>query len=283
MTRRLAVWIGVLAAGLAAGLVALPAPGAGAPAPHPKRGVASAHYLLHDPARLVALGATWAYDWSATAPPAARGLEWVPMMWGPGSVTPGSLAALTRLRRAGRVRDLLGFNEPDSGSQANLSPGRAAALWPSLERTGLQLGSPAPAVPGDGWLARFMSLARTRHLRVDFIALHFYPDYTNSDAVAGLRRELVGLHTRYRLPLWITEIGALDIARWGEPMAHPPSAAAAADFERRLFAMLDELPFVQRYAWFTDLCWNDPGCRASSLFDARGRPTDAGRAFRRAG
>jgi len=46
-----------------------------------------------------------------------------------------------------------------------------------------------------------------------------------------------------------------------------------------LFAMLDRLPFVQRYAWFTDDCWNHPDCRFGSLSDARGRLSSPGRVF----
>jgi hypothetical protein len=244
-----------------------------------KRGVASDRYLVHDPAKLRRLGATWAYNWSASPPASEAGLEWVPMLWGPGSMTPQTLALLRREGQEGRVHELLGFNEPDSAPQSNLSPVRAAALWPELERTGLRLGSPAPAVAQDGWLARFMALARTRHLRVDFIALHVYQDYTNPAAVSDLRSQLVALHNEYRRPLWITEIGALDIAAWGEPMDHRASAALAVAYMRRLFTMLDGLVFVQRYAWFTDGCTSDPGCRASSLFDAAGRVTAAGKVF----
>jgi hypothetical protein len=251
----------------------------GAPAGHPKRGVASGRYLSSRPSVLVKLGARWAYDWSATPPPAARGLEWVPMVWGSGSVTPAVIARLTAARRDGRARNLLGFNEPDSGSQANMTPQRAADLWPQLEATGLRLGSPAPAVPSDGWLARFMSLARARHLRVDFIAVHYYQDFTNPSAVPELRRQLIALHRRFGKPIWITEIGALDIRRWRAFMLRPPSAGLAVRYMRRLFAMLDRLGFVERYAWFMDDCWSDAGCRDSSLFTGSGRPTAAGSAF----
>jgi hypothetical protein len=247
-----------------------------------KVGIASSMYLKSDPARLSALGASWAYNWSATPPPRDSRLQWVPMVWGSGSVTPGSLAVLRQARRSGEAHYLLGFNEPDSGSQSNMTPEQAAALWPKLESTGLELGSPAPAVPTDGWLAQFMKLARERHLRVNFIALHYYQDFTNPDAVASLRTQLVALHDEFHKPIWITEIGALDTRAWGEPMLHAPSGARAASYMGRLFAMLDALPFVQRYAWFTDDCWNDAGCHSSSLFNGSGRLTIVGREFERA-
>jgi hypothetical protein len=161
-----------------------------------------------------------------------------------------------------------------------MTPTRAAALWPELERTGLRLGSPAPAVPSDGWLGRFMALAHARHLRVDFIALHYYQDFTNPNAVSELRQQLVSLHHEYRKPIWITEIGAIDIRGWHEPMMRPPTEALATRYMRALFPMLDALPFVERYAWFTDDCWNDVHCRFSSLVNSAGSLTPAGSTFR---
>ena len=244
-----------------------------------KRGVASSKYLSSDPSRLSRLGATWAYDWSATAPPARAALKWVPMIFGAQSVTPAAITQLRAAGRAGRVRYLLGFNEPDSAAQSNLTPDQAAALWPQLEHTGLILGSPAPATPSDGWLASFMALARQRHLRVDFIALHYYQDFTNPNAVSELRQQLTSLHSQYRKPIWITEIGAIDIRSWHEPMIGVPTDALAARYMRKLFAMLDSLPFVKRYAWFTDDCWNYVACRFGSLFNANGRTTLAGKTF----
>jgi hypothetical protein len=247
-----------------------------------KLGVASARYLNGDPAKLTAIGATWAYDWSASEPAADHSLAWVPMIWGSGSITPAVLASLRRARRSGVAHYLLGFNEPDSGSQSNMTPAQAAALWPRLESTGLVLGSPAPAVPTDGWLAKFMRLAAQRHLRVNFIALHYYQDFTNPDAVAQLRTQLLQIHHEYHRPIWITEIGALNIRSWGEPMLHAASPGRAVSYMRKLFAMLNTLPFVQRYAWFTDDCWNDVACRDSSLFTGKGRLTPAGHEFQSA-
>jgi hypothetical protein len=59
-----------------------------------------------------------------------------------------------------------------------------------------------------------------------------------------------------------------------------PTSALAAAYMHRLFAMLDALAFVERYAWFTDDCWSDMACRYSSLLTSAGRLTPAGSAFR---
>ena len=218
---------------------------------------------------------SWAYDWSWQAPP-KPGIEWVPMVWGGGSVSTASIGSLTSDRRSGRARFLLGFNEPDSGSQSNMTPERAAALWPRLQSTGLRLGSPAPAVPADGWLDRFMAIARARRLRVDFIALHYYQDFSDPHAVDKLRGELTAIHQRFGKPIWITEIAAIDVRAWGEHMHARPTGALASSYMRELLAMLDQLSFVQRYAWFTDNCWRTADCRYGSLFDGRGRLTERG-------
>jgi Glycosyl hydrolase catalytic core len=244
-----------------------------------KRGVASAKFLSSDPSILARVHPAWAYDWSWEAPSPAPGIEWVPMVWGPRSVTAASIRALSADHRASRARFLLGFNEPDSGGQANITPQQAATLWPRLESTGLRLGSPAPAVPDDGWLARFMSIARARRLRVDFIALHFYQDFTDPRAVGRLRAELTSIHRRFGKPIWITEIGALDIRAWGGRMHSPPSGALADAYLHRLLPMLDGLSFVQRYAWFTDYCSRPPGCPFSALFDRSGALTGRGRIY----
>lgn len=288
MTRRpprllpLCVAAAVLALALAGwGTLAAPARSAvPRPPSRPLMGIASSRYLDRDPGRLLGVGARWSYDWSPRAPRVTRGLEWVPMVWGAGSVTPTTLAALAADRRTGRAHVLLGFNEPDNGGQANMSPEQAAALWPALQRTGLALASPAVATPDDGWLASFMALVRRRHLRVDVIALHIYPDVTAPDAVDGLRRELLAVHAAYHRPIWITELGALDLRSWGEPMAGPLTPGAAERFLRAVIPMLGRLGFVQRVAWFTDGCWNDPGCHASSLWNGAGVLTGLGRTFR---
>jgi hypothetical protein len=249
---------------------------------NPKHGVGSEWYLWFDPAGLKRVAATWAYDWSWKLPTRVPGLEWVPMVWGARAVTPSIITSLRHDRRIHRARYLLGFNEPDLHWEANLTPARAAALWPKLQKTGLILGSPAPATWSDGWLSRFMALVRARHLRVDFLALHFYTDWTDAGAVAKLRRALLLIHRRWHRPLWITELGTPNKAVWGKKMSHPATTARAVRYMRQVVAMLDGLPFVQRYAWFTDKCWTSRSCIPTALFTVHGRLTALGRTYRTA-
>lgn len=276
-----------LGCALAAGMLvlALFVPGATAShsraTPNFKRGVGSGYYLWFAPGVLTRVGATWAYNWTARAPKPVRGLEWVPMVWGPKSVNKQVIRMLRAYARSGRARYLLTFNEPDFRHEANMTPAQAAALWPALQSTGLKLGSPAPAVWAGSWLPQFMALAHRRHLRVDFIDLHFYQDFTAPDAVARMKAHLIAIWHMYHRPLWITELGTADTRVWKEPMKHTPTAARALRYMRQVTALLDSLPFVQRYAWFTDLCFGkETGCALSELFSNKhGRETALGKLY----
>jgi hypothetical protein len=261
------------------------------PAAHarPMTGVASGVYAeKNDARRLSAVGARWTYDWSAESPLRSPSVEFVPMLWGAGSVTDATIDRLTADRRAGRAKHLLGFNEPDLGEQANMSPAEAIRLWPRLEATGLRLGSPAVASVYSGsqsdrklrWLDDFMTRAKEQGRRVDFIALHFYGDPTDPATARWIRRDLELVHDRWRLPIWVTETGALPAWKWEgrKPHARPTAARNRAHL-RRMKTMLNGLPYVERWAWFMDRCTGD--CRASALYDARGKRTAMGRQLAR--
>jgi len=83
------------------------------------------------------------------------------MVWNEGDVTDEALDEV----KAGGYSALLGFNEPDSRGQANISVTRAIELWPKLMETGVRLGSPA-TTQGAGWLDRFLEEAVRRTLRM---------------------------------------------------------------------------------------------------------------------
>ena len=192
------------------------------------------------------VGAAWYYNWSA-GPTAGAGTsaEFVPMIWGAGSVT---AANLDRAKKSGTV--LLGFNEPDFADQSNLSVEQALDLWPQLQATGLRLGSPAPAVgaaTAGGWLDRFLTGAAQRGLRVDFITVHWYGSDFSAAAVDHLRGYLQAIYDRYHKPIWLTEFALIKFTGSGSVY---PSDSQQVAFIRGATAMLEKLTFVQRYAWF---------------------------------
>jgi len=248
----------------------------GRAASSPKKGV-SAWYFSGVTRALSDVRATWYYTWAPDSGQINKpvGIEFVPMIWGAKSVNP---ATLSRARSQGRT--LLGFNEPDFGSQANMSVPQALDLWPQLMATGMRLGSPAPAThaadPG-GWLDQFMAGAAARGYRVDFIALHWYGSDFSPDAVHQLSRYLQATYDRYHKPIWLTEYALI---KFGATTTYP-SQAQQADFVRASTAMLERLPYVERYAWFALPAsgnGNDTG-----LYRDGTTPTTVGAAYRAAG
>jgi Glycosyl hydrolase catalytic core len=203
-------------------------------------------------------------------------VQFVPMIWGAGAVTPSTLS---QVRREGRY--LLGFNEPDMTSQSNMTPAQALSLWPQLMATGMQLGSPAvaydAATPG-GWLEQFMSGAAARGYRVNFITLHWYgSDFATGPAVSQLQSYLQAVYARYHLPIWLTEFALANFG--GSPATPAPQQQAA--FLTAATAMLQRLSYVQRYAWFG--LEATPGDGSMGLFGSGAVPTAVGRAFEAAG
>lgn len=244
-----------------------------------KKGVAAAAYA-GDTAKLKALGSTWFYNWSDSRS-SAPGLDYVPMVWGGGSATDTSrLAALKKGAQTGRFSALLAFNEPDHPAQANMTPSDALTLWPKLEATGLRLGSPAPANYWDGWPDKFISGALEAGYRVDFVALHFYPDFTNpTGAAQQLRRMIKDAWRKWHKPIWVTEVGALDVSAWGLPVANAPTNGLADQFMRQAAAVLEASPHVERYAWFVDTAGQNASFRFTALYNSAGALTSHGRTF----
>ncbi|MEU7849518.1 sigma-70 family RNA polymerase sigma factor [Micromonospora parva] len=192
--------------------------------------------------------AGWYYTWGTQHPGIStpRGATFVPMIRSAENVTATELA---RAKAAGPY--LLTFNEPDLPEQANMTVEQALDLWPQLMATGSRLGSPAVAWGGpdpQGWLDRFMTGAQARGHRVDFITLHWFgADFTTATAVAQLRQYLQAVYQRYRKPIWLTEFALI---RFGAGGSQFPSQEQQAAFLTAATAMLGQLPYLQRYAWF---------------------------------
>jgi RNA polymerase sigma factor (sigma-70 family) len=238
-----------------------------------RKGVSTWSFSGADQA-LAASGASWYYNWGA-APGgvAAPGVSYVPMMWGAADVTS---ATLSQVSQEGHV--LLGFNEPDLGSQANMTVGQALALWPKLMATGMSLGSPAvssgAATPG-GWLDQFMAGAKARGYRVNFIAVHWYGgDFAAGPAVQELQSYLQAIYARYQLPIWVTEFA---LTSYSGGTATFPTETQQAAFLTAATKMLDGLPYVQRYAWFA--LPTSAGSGTTGLFSPGPSVTPVGRAF----
>lgn len=215
-----------------------------------KRGVAYGFDPASAPADLAALspGVTWYYGW-APAPSSSVGtayqtsdVEFVPMIWG------GSFDVATVVSQIpDGAKYLLGFNEPNFTSQANLTPEEAAALWPSVEEVArqknLKIVSPALNYCGGGcnetdpfvWFDKFF--AACTGCQVDYLAIHWYA--CDRPALAWY----VGEMRKYGRPMWLTEFSC------GDQGVQPVSVQQA--YMTDALDFLENDPDVFRYAWFS--------------------------------
>lgn len=240
-------------------------------------------YTTNAGAHLTEIQPGWFYTWESTnqwITNAPENAEFIPMIWGAANVNSTELAA------AAAVSDtLLGFNEPDNSVAAGgseVTPSEALALWPQLEATGMRLGAPAVAhdahLPGQ-WLDTFMA----GNPRVDFIPLHWYgtlplaTDGNVAAAVSAFEAYIEATWTRYGLPIWVTECAFVG---WDFDNGHvTPNATVQAQFLAAADEMMQALPYVERWAWFS-LTNYVSGVEPTSMFDSNGSITAVGSAFK---
>ncbi len=164
---------------------------------------------------------------------------------------------------------VLGYNEPDHTDQANMTVAEAISSWPDLLWPGLRVGAPAVSDGGLGWLYDFMAQADGAGLRVDFVPVHYYRCYGNAGDPAGTATQfynyLKGIYDVVKRPLWVTEWN--NGANWtgcADPTFAQQQQAVAA-----MIQMLDDAPFVERYAiynWVEDVRrvkWDDGSLTAA--------------------
>jgi hypothetical protein len=195
------------------------------------------------------------------------------MIWGWWGGRDG-IAKAGKAARDAKIKELLGFNEPDQKTQANMSVERALEAWPLLMKTGLRLGSPGCVHPDRDWMKQFMAGVRERGLRVDFVCVHSYGG-TNVNALV---KRLEEVHRMFRKPLWITELAVGDWeAKSAAANRYKPDAVLR--FMEQALPRLDKLDFLERYAWFPA----KPDNRAlgtSALFNEEGTLTRLGECYR---
>jgi len=170
------------------------------------------------------------------------------------------------------INTLLGFNEPDSSSQANMSVSSALAEWPLLLSSGLRVGSPAVTDGGrGGWLYPFMSQADSNGLRVDFVAIHYYQSHNPADpsgCASQMYNFLLDVWNHTRRPIWITEWN--NGANWTDSQWPVPTYAQQQACISAMINMLESTPFVERYALYN---WVEDG---RSLVTSSNTVTPAG-------
>jgi hypothetical protein len=207
------------------------------------------------------LNAHWMYSWgNELRDEIPDNVEYVPMFWGKGSVNADNLARIKGLIADGKVKYVLGFNEPDGAKQANMTVDEAIALWPELETLNIPLGSPATVSPNNEWMIEFMQKADALNLRVDFIAVHNY----GGPNVPALINKLQETYEAYNRPIWITEFAVAD---WNATTIEENryTENQVTTYMTDILNAMDDLDWIHRYAWFdgSDI----PALAPSALFD----------------
>ncbi|MFN0256915.1 glycosyl hydrolase [Pedobacter ureilyticus] len=192
------------------------------------------------------LNATWYYDWNIAG----------------GSSTDYKYEAIRQnagwpswesINTKSDVTHLLGFNEPDQADQSNMTVEEAIRQWPDMMKSGLRIGSPAPAVHTRDWLPNFMKKVDSLNYRVDFIAVHCY---WGGKSPASWYSDLKAIYDRYKRPIWITEWN--NGANWTtETWPADQTAQFQKQYEdiKGILNVLDTASFVERYAiydWVQD-------------------------------
>lgn len=219
------------------------------------------------------LKAHWMYSWGNSISEAIpEDVEFVPMFWGKGSVNDDNINRIKALAEEGKVKYILGFNEPDGESQANMTVDEAIELWPRLEEIGVPIGSPATVHPDNQWMQEFMQRATEEGLRVDFIAVHFYggPNPTNFISLLNKTYQLYD-----NRPIWITEFAVAD---WNATSAsnNRHSVAEVEAFMAEVLPTLDNINWIHRYAWFSG---TNPPLVTSALFNDDSEITSVGQMY----
>jgi len=192
------------------------------------------------------LNLLWWYDWNINSN-SSRDLEYVAIrqnqFW----------PSLAQNWQSLRINTVLGYNEPDSSSQANMSVSTAISAWGDLLGTGLRVGSPATTDGGpNSWLFPFVSQADSAGLRVDFVCAHYYQAHNPADpagCASQMYNFLQNIWNKTHRPIWVTEWN--NGANWTDNNPWPPpSYAQQRACIQAMVNMLESTPFVERYALY---------------------------------
>lgn len=185
------------------------------------------------------INSTWYYDWNIGGAAAAN-YDYAIIRQN------GGWPSWTDLNNKKNVNHLLGFNEPDRPDQANMTVDQAFSQWPDMMKSGLRIGSPAPASPHNSWITDFLAKCDQLNYRVDFVAIHCYWGGLTPQQWYS---QLKSIYDRVKRPLWITEWN--NGANWTtESWPTDPQAQFEKQYNdmKGILQVLDTTSFVERYA-----------------------------------
>ncbi|KAJ6149575.1 hypothetical protein N7471_000774 [Penicillium samsonianum] len=211
---------------------------------------------------------SWAYNWGGSVSGSLpTNVEFVPMLWGP-NFFGGWVTAIESALSSGSSY-ILGFNEPDMASQANMSPSDAASYYMTyITPYSGQAKLISPSVTsstdtgaGLSWFESFIGSCSS--CGISGLAVHWYGN--TADEFKSFVTQAVDTASKYNLSeVWITEF-ALNA-----DMNGAMDASATAAFLNEVIPWLDSQTGVARYSYF--MC-------AENYLLSGGTPNQAGQAY----
>ena len=189
----------------------------------------------------------WFYHWGTTTDEDLTDVEFVPTRWNAKSLTDSRWKEILDINYSSH---LLGFNEPDGDTQANMTLDEMLLYWPKMLESGMRLGSPAMASDLN-LLYSFIDKCDELNYRVDFVAMH---DYGGGTALQFYNK-CKAIHDRTGRPIWIKEFNWGGTWTTGTPTYPQISARIAEIIEK-----YDTEGIIERYSIFNfDETVNDFG------------------------
>lgn len=183
------------------------------------------------------LRGSWFYNWGPSTTESVMDIEFVPMKWTAWNDVDGQWQTILNNNTSNH---LLGFNEPDAATQANMSLDLMLKRWPKMMESGMRLGSPCPA-GNKQLLYDFIKKCDELNYRVDFVTLHDYGEGTAQQFYNNCKT----LHDKTGRPVWITEFNY-----GGSWTSGTPTYAQAAARIKEIIERYDVEGIIERYAIF---------------------------------
>lgn len=243
----------------------------------------------------------WGYNWGIQPryDTTQANFEFVPMIW---SANTGGNNLANQINAVLNLEDefgieishVLGFNEPELSTQANMSVQQALDAWDvmtnAFESTDLKMVS--PAVSGNGglqnWLYPFMDEVESRNadgnpgndLQVDAIAYHFYTVAFNPQAEANKVLEQIDeIWSRYQRPIWLTEFAGTSFSLDNPVHSIEERTAFNKAFLEILIPEFEARPYLERYAWWQFGALGQPYSALSTVSEGVFTPTSIGEVY----
>ena len=192
-------------------------------------------------------GVSWYYDWNMEELKytSFQELQFVPMMW---TSSPTDEKTISRFHKFG-YKYVLAFNEPDHKEQSNLEVETAVEGMKAFMNQNLMVGAPATALCppwSKNWFQPFMEKMEAEGMDVDFIPIHHYWNWFDEEGAEAFLDLVKESYEMYKKPIWITEF-----AISGDPGKTSEQRQKVIDYMKMVLPKLDEMEYVERYAWFS--------------------------------